>query len=222
MSKTQYTLVFGLTADPIHKGHEQVILNSFIFADQHKLSIKKFLLVPTYQPNLIANKQQPTTSFEHRFRMCELVATEVRNKFNYPVYTIDIEKKLFEKTNQKSYSYDTLHGIEAKHKLFVLSADHFAGRWPKFRKWHNWQQLVKENGLLIHQRPGHGINANFIRQLKDINPAVYVVTGLPSFDVSSTQLRAELSKDTALCGDDGVSHSVLKYIENQNIYSHQK
>ncbi len=163
MKHQSYTLVFGLTADPIHKGHEQVILNSFAFANQHGFSIDQFILIPTYQPNLIANKQQPRTPYKHRFKMCELVAKEIYNQYNHPIQVSDIEKQLFKKTNPKSYSYDTLSAINADRKLFVLSADHFAGRWPKFRKWYNWEALVKENGLMIHQRPGNKVNKNFIK-----------------------------------------------------------
>jgi nicotinate (nicotinamide) nucleotide adenylyltransferase len=217
MKKPAYTLIFGLTADPIHSGHEQVMLNSFAFAQQHALNIDKFLLVPTYQPNLIADKQHPRTTFEHRYNMCQLVAENIKNQYNYPVYVSDVEKQLFELSQQKSYSYDTLNAIGAKHKLFVLSADHFAGRWPKFRKWHRWQQLVKENGLMIHQRPGHRINIGFIEQLKQINTNVYVVSGLPSIDVSSTQLRAELSNNNNVSAE-LVSTSVLGYITKHNLY----
>ena len=217
MNQSKYTLIFGITADPIHKGHEQVILNSFDYAKTQGIDIKEFLLVPTYQPNLIANKQQPITAFKHRFEMCELAAKEIRNQYKYPVYVSDIEKQLFIKTGQKSYSYDTLNAIKAKHNLFVLSADHFAGRWPIFRKWYRWQELVKENGLLIHQRPGHGINFSFIERLKDLNPDVYVITGLPEVDVSSTQLRAALrSQKTSLKYH--MAASVLKYISQHKVY----
>jgi len=218
MKNKPYTLVFGLTADPIHKGHEQVILNSFTFANQQKLCIEKFLLVPTYQPNLIANKKQPRTSFEHRFKMCKLVATEITKQFKYPLEVSEIEKQLYLKNNKKSYSYNTLKAIIAQNKLFVLSADHFAGRWPKFRKWHNWQALVKENGLLIHQRHGHGINASFIQQLKAINPVIFVINDLPSIDISSTEIRQSLASKTSITQCNLLSHSVLDFINNKKLY----
>ena len=212
-----YTLLFGLTADPIHKGHEQVIINSFKFAKQQQLNFEQLLLVPTFEPNLIATKKQPQTPFKQRFEMCELVAESIREQFNYPVYITDIERQLFELNGVKSYSYDTLHATEVAHKLFVLSADHFTGRWPKFRQWYRWQQLVEENGLLIHQRPGHGINASFIEQLKDLNPDVYVVTGLPEVDVSSTQMRAALRAQQTI-SKDHMAASVLQYIRQHKVY----
>ena len=220
--KPAFTLIFGLTADPIHKGHEQVILNSFTYAQSQQLEINEFLLVPTYQPNLIANKPQPRTPYPHRYMMCDLVAQHIRNQYKYPVYVSDIEKQLFIIKHQKSYSYDTLKAIDAPHKLFVLSADHFAGRWPKFRKWHQWQELVKENGLMIHQRPGHGINARFITELKNLSDSVYVVSQLPQVDISSTQLRSELLLDCLRLDNSASKYlaaPVINYIEKNQIYS---
>ncbi len=217
MTNVSYTLVFGLTADPIHKGHEQVILNSFAYAKTKKFNIKEFLLVPTYQPNLVANKQQPKTSYKHRFKMCELTAQDIIKKFNYPAYVSDIEKQLYKKYNKKSYSYDTLKAIEARHKLFVVSADHFAGRWPKFRKWYNWQDLVKENGLLIHQRPGHGINTSFIEQLKEINADVFVAADMPSVDVSSTQIRSMFQNRNSISSN-LISPFIGKYCLSKQLY----
>lgn len=212
-----YTLIFGLTADPIHKGHEQVILNSFTYAKEQQIKIKEFLLVPTFQANLIANKPQPRTAYKHRFKMCQIVAESIKSKFNYPVQVSDIEQQLFKQTANKSYSYDTLKAMDAKHKLFVLSADHFAGRWPKFRKWYQWQKLVQENGLLIHQRPGHSINHSFLKQLREINTAVYLISELPAFDVSSTSLRADLKKNKRI-SDILISDSIYQYCSLNKLY----
>lgn len=212
-----YTLTFGLTADPIHKGHEQVIINSFEYANTQGLEIDQFLLIPTHQPNLIANKKQPRTAFVHRHKMCELAASSIRNNFNFNVYVTDIEKYLFSRNGHISYSYDTLKALDKPHMLFVLSADHFAGRWPKFRKWYKWQELVKENGLLIHQRPGHGINLSFIKTLQEINEEVFVVKNLPQVKISSTEIRKKLNAGRTI-SPDHISTPVAQYINNNQLY----
>ena len=212
-----FTLVFGLTADPPHRGHEQVIRNSFSWAQAQSLSIDRFVLVPTYQPNLIAGKQQPRTPFTHRMQMCQLLARELAMALNSSIEVSDIERLLHQTSGQKSYSFETLKHIQAEHRLFVLSADHFGGRWPKFRKWHQWQQLVKDNGLLIHQRPGHTINHSFIRQLRDLNPHVYVVTGLPSVEVSSTDLRKLLNQGQ-MPDDTLLDTNIQQYILQHALY----
>ena len=172
---TKYTLAFGLTADPPHRGHEQVIRNSFAWAQAQGLTIARFVLIPTYQPNLIAGKKQPRTPYKHRRTMCQIMANEVSQDLNKTVEVSDIEKEIFTRTKAKSYSFDTLSALHNQHPttkvLFVVSADHFAGRWPKFRQWHRWQDLAKTHGLMIHQRPGHRINTRFVAQLQAGKPS---------------------------------------------------
>ena len=220
MTDTAYTLVFGLTADPIHKGHLQVILNSFAFAERTDLTIKEFLLVPTYQPNLIANKSEPRTAFKHRLAMCQVLAQELHHQHHLPIAASAIEAQLFKQHpdhNYKSYSYDTLKALANDDVLFVLSADHFAGRWPKFRKWHQWQSLVEEFGLMIHQRPGHRINAAFVDQLRSINNNIYVVTDLPDFPTSSTHIRQQLQNAQSRAHKD-LPEVVWQYITHHGLY----
>ena len=220
MAETAYTLVFGLTADPIHKGHQQVILNSFAYAEKNQLKIKEFILVPTYQPNLIAGKSQPRTPFKHRLAMCQVLAQELQQQRQLPITTSAIEAQLFKQhpdQNYKSYSYDTLKALAYEDVLFVLSADHFAGRWPKFRKWHQWQSLVQTFGLMIHQRPGHRINTAFVNQLQSLNQRVYVVTDLPDFATSSTHIRNNL-KNLPVQVQKDLPTGVWRYINKHHLY----
>ncbi|WP_154223376.1 nicotinate-nicotinamide nucleotide adenylyltransferase [Marinicella rhabdoformis] len=203
MTDSSFYLVFGLTADPPHKGHEQVIVNSHVFMQHAGLKVKQFDLIPTFNPNLIAGKHQPTADFEQRMTMCQLIADDLNKIHGFNVQVNDIERFLALATHKKSYSYETLKAINHPNKLFVLSADHFAGRWPKFRKWHEWQNLVKENGLLIHQRPRNKINQSFINQLKATNPNIFVAKGYPVVDVSSTLIRNALKRK------DDISKSLL-------------
>ncbi|MFC3193727.1 nicotinate-nicotinamide nucleotide adenylyltransferase [Marinicella sediminis] len=215
--QSQYTLIFGLTADPPHAGHEQVVINSYQWAKDHGLGIERFVLVPTYQPNLIAGKQQPGTAFTHRLTMCQLLAEHISNEHQFRAEVSDVEKHLFKETGTKSFSVDTLRRVAAKRRLFVLSADHFGGRWPKFRKWHQWHNLVRENGLLIHQRPGHSINNSFIKQLQEINSSVFVVSGKPAVNVSSTHLRQILSRGK-LPAASLINPGVLDYVITHALY----
>lgn len=217
MSNSTFYLVFGLTADPPHKGHEQVIINSHDFIKNAGFVVKQFDLIPTFEPNLIAGKRQPVADFEQRMSMCQIVANDLNRTIKINVQVNEIERLLAIATHQKSFSYQTLKAIDHPNKLFVLSADHFAGRWPKFRKWHMWESLVKENGLLIHQRPGHSINNSFIKQLQDINPHIFVVKGYPEKAVSSTQIRNQL-KQTDMKSCNLLNPAVLTFINTNKLY----
>ena len=212
----RFQLVFGLTADPIHLGHEQVIINSIEYFRKLNKKIGQFLLVPVFNPNLIAGKKSPHASFDQRLEMCQLVANRLSKKLKTQILVSDIEKKLSQKTGKSNYSFDTLKALELKRGLVIACADHFKGRWPKFRKWHCWQNLVKGTGLLINRRPGNKINLNFIKGLQKINKDVYVVESDKSVNTSSTFIRKNIK-----CNFDMSNHlsdDIMSYISQKSLY----
>lgn len=183
------TWVYGLTADPIHRGHEQVIKNTLSKAQELGLQTDGIILVPTYRPNLIDDKTAPCASFEQRLAMCQIVAKELSQELSTGITVSDIEEKIY--TDQPSYTYDTLTALSQKHTnlILMISSDHAHGHAPKFRQWHRWQDLINRYGLMVHERPGHPINDCFIEHLKEHNTNVYVAKNLPTIDISSSRLR---------------------------------
>jgi nicotinate (nicotinamide) nucleotide adenylyltransferase len=216
MSQT-FQVVFGLTADPIHLGHEQVIINSVQYMQEQGFGIEKFLLVPVYSPNLIVDKKAPKANFQQRFEMCELVAKRLSKQLNVEIVVSEIEKQLSQKSGKNNYSFDTLKDLNLSNGLFIASADHFKGRWPKFRKWYNWQELVQKSGLLINQRPGHSINRSFIQLLKQINPNILIVKNKKSVNTSSTYVRNHFSKSAQM--PHHLSNDIISYLAKHNIYT---
>lgn len=217
------TIVFGLTADPIHLGHEQAVINGIAYCREHGIEINQFLFMPVYQPNLIAGKKAPVASFQQRFDMCEIVAKRLSKKLDCKIETSMIEKQFAEFSGEKSYSFNTIKymtGIETKSTklLFMISADHFQGRWPKFRKWFNWQELLNYTGLLINQRPGHKINVNFTNQLKTLNQDVFVIVNNKSVAISSSKIRS--SSDLSILKF--LSKDIADYVLNNDLYRTKK
>ena len=219
-----FSIIFGLTADPIHKGHELAIINGIEFLRNKGFKIERFLLVPVFQPNLIANKKAPVAGFKQRFEMCELVAKRLSHDLNCGIVVSPIEQQLAAVTGEKNYSFNTIkylfhQNISARKKksnqLFMVSADHFNGRWPKFRKWHNWQQILRYSGLLINQRPGHNINSSFLNELGDINPNIFTVSNSLSIDTSSSQIRENTSSASI---KQHLSEDVYQYIMRHKLY----
>ena len=210
-----YTILFGLTADPIHKGHEQAIKSSVQFLKLKAYKIKKIQLIPVCQPNLIANKKAPSANFKQRFAMCELVANRLSNDLKCLIVVNPIEKQLSETTGEKNYSLNTIKTLHLSHCLFMVSADHFQGRWPKFRKWYKWQELLQYSGLLINQRPGHRINESFIKQLKSENPDIFCIKSTKAIDISSSKIRKNRNN---YFNKGFLSKDIIHYIKNEKLY----
>ncbi len=211
----KFTLVFGLTADPIHKGHAQVIINSINYLCNQNKKIKRVIIIPVYSPNLIANKNKPVATFKQRYQMCCLVAKQLSRKLQCPIKVSKIEKKLAKKNQQPNYSYNTLKALQLKNPLFLVSADHFQGQKPKFSQWYKWQELIKISGLLINQRADTKINLMFIAQLKQQNKAVYLVEAKKTIAISSTQIRENI-KDKSI--QKYLNKDVANYIAQHGVY----
>jgi len=207
-----FSILFGLTADPVHKGHEQAIINGISFLRQQGFTIEQFLLIPVYQPNLIDHKQRPVASFQHRFNMCELIAKNLSKQLKCDIKVSKIEHDIALKTGQKNYTLNTLKQLNIDNCLFMVSADHFQGHSPKFNKWFRWKELLQYSGLLINQRPGHLINQKFINEIKSINPDVLLVESSTVINTSSSQIRAGFNVAENLSAD------ILQYVQNHNLY----
>ena len=190
-----YSIIYGLTADPIHLGHEQAIINGINFLKQQGYAISTFLIIPVYQPNLIVDKKAPVANFKHRVNMCEQVTKRLTKQLNCEITVSQIEQQIVKKTGQANYSLNTIKQLKLKNPLFMVSADHFQGRWPKFRKWYKWQEILQYSGLLINQRPGHEINQSFIEQLKEYNSDIFIVENKLTVDTSSSEIRNNLNKN---------------------------
>jgi nicotinate (nicotinamide) nucleotide adenylyltransferase len=160
------------------------------------------------------DKKAPKATYQQRFEMCALVAKRLSKLLKIDIIVSDIEKQLSLKTGKKNYSFDTLKALGLSNGLFIASADHFKGRWPKFRKWYCWQQLVKKTGLLINQRPGHSMNQSFIQQLRQINPNILIVKDKKSVDTSSTYIRNHFSTSADL--SDHLSKGIIYYLSKHN------
>lgn len=222
-----YSIIFGLTADPVHLGHEQAIINGVEFCRERGLKIGRFLLVPVYQPNLIVDKKSPVASFDQRFAMCVLVASRLSKQLACDIQVSQIEKQIAQNNGENNYSVNTIRALNnlgteipasagmTGSFLFMVSADHFGGRWPKFRQWFKWQELLNYSGLLINQRPGSHINQSFVRELRQINPSVFIVQNSEVVDVSSSEIRQGFDAKKTV---DLLASDVLNYIKEQRLY----
>jgi len=218
--KENYTVVYGLTADPIHKGHEQAIINGINYCHKHDLLIRKFILLPVFQPNLIDDKKRPVAAFTHRLAMCQVLAQRLSKVLKTKIEVSAVEKQLSETTATINTSFMTIQHLQKQNNskqkyLFMVSADHFIGNQPKFKQWSHWQALVNICGLLINQRPNNKINAAFVEQLKTINSDIHCVNSPHQVDISSSQIRNSIQH---YLGSEFISADISQYLTKNHLY----
>ena len=205
------SLVFGLSADPVHIGHEKALSTAISYL-QAQQRLSEVIIVPVYAPNLIAGKQGPQARYTQRLWMCQLLARQLRKQHGAEITVSRIEERNYLLDHRLSYTYDTLHSLKKTRLGLLVNADHFCGPKPKFEQWYRWQDIVSEFELLICQRPGYEINSDFISHLQDNKDGRIHVLPDTMPDVSSTLIRKTFKENP--------QDLVLKSLLNKKIHQY--
>lgn len=195
--------IFGGTFNPPHLGHSEA-LRAFCEC----AGLDKVIIIPTFIP---PHKDKPSkwADFEKRLHMCRLAFSDVSE---CEIEFSEIEKKLFEKTGEKSYTYLTLEALkENSCDTFCLymGTDMFVtlGNWKK-------PQYLLENAEIWVMPRDFGeynvINNYKDELLKSFNALKIDVIEKDFFKASSTAVR---DGDLSLLQND-----VRDYIEKEGLY----
>lgn len=162
-------LYFG-SFNPIHVGH-LIIANHIVNATDYK----KIWFVVSPQ-----NPFKESKNLLNEYERLHLVQLATEDNPNFRVS--DIEFKL----HRPSYTIDTLtylkNDFPKNEFAVIMGSDSF----QNFHKWKNYQQLIKENRIIIYKRPGFDLKQTFENQL--------VLQDMPLLEISATQIR-KLIKD---------------------------
>jgi nicotinate-nucleotide adenylyltransferase len=174
MSAQKIGLFFG-SFNPIHVGH-LIIAN--IMAETTDLNKVWFVVSPQ-------NPFKASKGLLHEFDRYDLVRAAIFD--NYKLDVSDIEFHL----PKPSYTIHTLVHLKEKHpeKDFkvILGEDNLVN----FTKWKNHQQILKDFGLYVYQRPNTQLS-----ELKT-HPNVRYIEA-PMLDISATFIRACIKRNQSV------------------------
>lgn len=174
MSAQKIGLFFG-SFNPIHTGH-LIIAN--LMAEATDLNKVWFVVSPQ-------NPFKASKGLLHEFDRYDLVRAAIFD--NYKLDVSDIEFHL----PKPSYTIHTLVHLKEKHpeKEFkvILGEDNLVN----FTKWKNHQQILKDYGLYVYQRPNTQPS-----ELK-AHPNVRYIEA-PMLDISATFIRACIKKNLSV------------------------
>jgi nicotinate-nucleotide adenylyltransferase len=174
MSAQKIGLFFG-SFNPIHTGH-LIIAN--LMAESTDLNKVWFVVSPQ-------NPFKASKGLLHEFDRYDLVRAAIFD--NYKLDVSDIEFHL----PKPSYTIHTLVHLKEKHpeKEFkvILGEDNLVN----FTKWKNHQQILKDYGLYVYQRPNTQPS-----ELK-AHPNVRYIEA-PMLDISATFIRACIKKNLSV------------------------
>ena len=154
--------LFGITANPPHRGHAHAIEQALAQVDEVYVSL---VYRHPFAKDFIA--------YEHRLKMLQLLLEEYFLPEQLAkIKLIEMDKEYFEKTGNIPYSYDMLKSLkEGSDKTFklVIGEDNYKPSvWHKF---YNYEKIENEFGLVtIPDRGSHSTNVRLM--LKDPNQEV--------------------------------------------------
>jgi nicotinate-nucleotide adenylyltransferase len=203
--------LFGGTFDPIHLGH----VNAVRMLDE-QMSFDAVHWVLSARP---PHKNQTTASIEHRFQMMELALQD------QPSYICDDTEI---RRADKSYTIDTLNTFTANYPntqfCMIIGGDSLLS----LPSWHRFEELIDMTNWVVMNRPGFQLNLPEVlkkrlvatpQELQDGVSGKIWVFEHSHFDISSSELRAELANSSSdKLSKEFLSKGVFSYIREQQLY----
>ena len=197
------TGIFGGTFNPPHKGHAEA-LRCFISS----AGLDRVLIIPTYSPPH-KDTGDGWVDFDTRLEMCHIAFEDVTGDF--PSEFSDIEKRLFEKTGEKNYTWKTVEALLETGDTLCLYVG--TDMFLTLNRWKRPEYLFANTEIWAMPRgnPNDVEIPEFKKRLEAEfpNSSINLITTPPT-DASSTEVRA---------GDFGlISNKLREYIAKKGLY----
>lgn len=194
--------LFGGAFNPVHNGHINL---AKCYIDSLKLD--KFIFIPTANPPHKTDAE--FVSGEHRINMLKLAIDGIDN-----AEISDVEFNL----EGKSYTYNTVTYLKKIYPdddfYLIIGADQFFN----FKTWYRYQDLLKMVKVCTAAREEKQYNElkAFAQSDEVISKADYVISNIPVYVVSSSQIRMLVKNNESVL--EYVPKGVDKYIKDNDLY----
>lgn len=182
--------ILGGSFDPPHLGHVLVARQV-----REIMNLDEVWLMPYFAHNWEAT----VSSANHRFAMSKLVEEKRIIASNEEI-----------KHKKKSYTIDTIKKLRKKYKhefSWIVGSDVLRD----FKKWKDYEKLLKEVNLLVFPRNGFPIPSKLPEGFSKVSSSELVTS-----NISSTIIRSRIIKNLSVEGL--VSNLVIAYIEKYKLY----
>lgn len=198
----QYMLIFGTSADPVHMGHIELIIKGTKALLIQGLPVTQIMLLPTFRHNPVCAERKDSLplTFDQRFAMCELAASEISQKLQLQienVFVSRLEEQLARACEIPNYTADTLENLREMVNpktgfVFLLGEDALSGKLPKFAKWERFETIAQLAILAISPRTGYTINETFKNTLLKKGAQIIYLESVHIKDISSSKIKMRL------------------------------
>lgn len=224
-------LIYGLSANPVHQGHVDMMAQAFAALRRLSKTIRQAVFVPVYRRNPVGPRKAglPET-YEHRFAMCQLAAEMVAERLAVGkdrVVVSRVEARLAQDRESPNYTAETLGAlqreVEGRFELaFLISSELVSGEDPEFGRWHQVDLILERATLVICPRPDYPPNLDFMQSLRERDGRIFWLRDVRTTEVAATDLRARLAhgEDPRTLADEGLLPlPIADYLRQHPIYS---
>lgn len=246
--EANYTLVYGLSADPVHQMHVDLLLAAAQELSRRSYLIGRIVIVPVYRRNPVGERQKERlfASYDDRFAMCRLAAREISRGLSHrlgsgldpavgrllgdlgsQVYVSNIEQQLAENTENPNYTVETIQALQSEDTagedwILLIGSDPVSGADPELQHWRQLEQLVQMAIIAIYPRPGYPANGRFLNWLEQKGGRIIQLDGVKQSQGSASQVRRLLEEGQdplTLYQDELLPELVALYIKERELYS---
>lgn len=213
--------LFGGTFDPVHQGH----INALTLVSE-KTPFTQINWILSAQP---PHKDKTSVSVEHRFAMLKAALSNIDHFIADDTEIV----RLASSPKTKSFTIDTINEFRDANPdadlCMIIGGDSLIN----LPTWHRYSELVESVNWLVLHRPGYELimPQDFKNRLVSsvsellLSPAGKLFIFKQSdFDISSTELRAQLQKKDWHDSDivqKNLPNSVISYIQQHQLYKYR-
>lgn len=224
--------MYGLSADPVHQMHVDLVIEAARKLSGRGFHITRIVIVPVYRRNPAGEKQKGAlaASYEDRFAMCELAATDISHglgELEAFVNVSRIDQRLAQFTEKPNYTVETLQALQSEESpgtkwVLLLGSDLVSGDEPELRYWRQPEKLVQLATIAIYPRPGYPSNARFLRDLERKGARFVQLDEVSQSKASASQIRRRLKDghDPLALNQEGLlPELVALFVKERGLYS---
>jgi nicotinate (nicotinamide) nucleotide adenylyltransferase len=226
-----YRLVYGLSANPIHQQHIDLVVDAAHALMKRDFNVVNAIIVPVYRrnPTGATRKDDLPETFEHRFALCQLAAREMAQRLevhNIKVEASRIEETLAQSRDAPNYTVETLAALQAsageRQLIFLLGGDLISGAEPELMRWREPERLARLALLAICRRAGYAPNEAFLEELRRQGAQVIVLDEVETKDIAASVIRRRLATGESplrLAQEGLLPFPIAQYIQDHKLYA---
>jgi len=192
------TAIFGGTFDPVHTGHVKMVCSVL-----EQFEPERIIIVPNANPP--HKKNEVSTDYTHRLNMLCLAFEDIDR----------VEISDYESENDRYYySIDTMRyfrNLYGEDTRMIIGGDSL----KQIHHWYKYEDFLKENKFIVFCRDYTDETEKVIEYYRTEGVDI-LVSDMPFTDVSSTEIRKQLSEGDLRKGF--LPEKVIGYIRANSLY----